>query len=110
MDSHRCIGLVFDFGIGSGDDIEAGLTRVMIAEKYGISTAQIKKALEMTGLTELRAKQVAFEIVEEEVEEAPVKTPAVEIPEVKEVPAVKAPVEPPTAPFSGIVVENEEEN
>jgi hypothetical protein len=96
---------------GLQNDIEvSGLTRVQLAEKYGISTAQIKKALEMTGLTELRAKQVAFEIVEEEIEETPVKTPIVEVPEIKETPAVKAPVEPPTAPFSGIVVENEEEN
>jgi hypothetical protein len=94
---------------GLQNDIEvSGLTRVQLAEKYGISTAQIKKALEMTGLTELRAKQVAFEIVEEEVEETPVATPVIEVPEVKEAPEVKVPMESPTAPFSGIVVENEE--
>ena len=94
---------------GLQNDIEVlGLTRVQLAEKYGISTAQIKKALEMTGLTELRAKQVAFEIVEDD----DTTTPVVEVPNVTppvEVPAVNTPVEPPTAPFSGIVVENEEE-
>jgi len=95
---------------GLQNDIEAGLTRVMIAKKYHLSVAQIASAMKQTGLTGLRAKFSAFEIVEEEVEEAPVKLPAVEIPEVKEVPLTKTPMESPTAPFSGIVVENEEEN
>ena len=91
---------------GLQNDIEAGLTRVMIAEKYHLSVAQIASAMKQTGLTGLRAKFSAFEIVEEE--ETPVVTPIVEVPEVKATPAVKAPVESPTAPFSGIVVENEE--
>jgi hypothetical protein len=96
---------------GLQNDIESGLTRVLMAEKYGLSTAQIANAIKQTGLTGLRAKYVPFEIVaDEEVIEAPVEAPIVEVPEVKEVPAVKAPMESPTAPFSGIVVENEEEN
>jgi hypothetical protein len=93
---------------GLQNDIESGLTRVLMAEKYGLSTAQIANAIKQTGLTGLRAKYVPFEIVaDEEVIETPVEAP-VEATEVKEVPVTKTPMESPTAPFSGIVVENEE--
>jgi len=47
-------------------DIESGMTRVELAEKYNISAGQIKKALSMMGISDMKAKQIKFEIVEEE--------------------------------------------
>jgi len=37
------------------DDIISGMKRPEIAEKYGVTTAQIKEAIEMAGLSDLRA-------------------------------------------------------
>lgn len=47
-------------------DIENGMTRVELANKYGISAGQIKKALTAMGIADMKAKQVKFEIVDEE--------------------------------------------
>ena len=41
--------------MGLKDDIISGLKRPQIAEKYGVTSAQIKTAIEMAGLTDLRA-------------------------------------------------------
>ena len=48
---------------------EEGMTRVELAQHYGISGAQIKKFLEMTNMDKLRAKQgLQFEIESDECE------------------------------------------
>ena len=50
-------------------DFENGLTRPMIAEKYGISVGQVRKALTKLGINNVRANVVKFEIVEDDYEE-----------------------------------------
>jgi transposase-like protein len=49
-------------------DIENGLTRPEIAEKYGLNTQQLAKAMKQAGLIGKKAKKVAFELVDDTVE------------------------------------------
>lgn len=51
---------------GLTQDIENGLTRKEIAEKYGLVQGQLNKAMQMAGLKGVRAKTVKFEFVEDE--------------------------------------------
>lgn len=51
-------------------DIESGMSRKEIAEKYGLPATQMNKAISLMGLSGIRAKKVLFEIVEDEVENA----------------------------------------
>lgn len=46
--------------------LDKGMTRVELAQHYGISTAQINKFLEVTNMKDLRPKKVMFEIEFEE--------------------------------------------
>ena len=66
--------------------LDKGMTRVELAQHYGISTAQINKFLEVTNMKDLRPKKVMFEIdLEEEnnenlvvLETAPIPTQVIE--------------------------------
>lgn len=66
--------------------LDKGMTRVELAQHYGISTAQINKFLEATNMKDLRPKKVMFEIdLEEEnnenlvvLETAPIPTQVIE--------------------------------
>ena len=66
--------------------LNKGMTRVELAQHYGISTAQINKFLEVTNMKDLRPKKVMFEIdLEEEnnenlvvLETAPIPTQVIE--------------------------------
>lgn len=51
---------------GLTQDVENGLTRKEIAEKYGLVQGQLNKAMQMAGLKGVRAKTVKFEFVEDE--------------------------------------------
>ena len=53
-------------------DIQAGLKREVIAEKYGVSRGTITKALKVMGLNKTRAASVPFIIVDDD--EAPIAT------------------------------------
>lgn len=46
-------------------DINNGLTRKAMSEKYGISPQQISKALKQVGLKGVKPKTVKFEIVDD---------------------------------------------
>lgn len=46
-------------------DIENGLKRKEIAEKYGVPVTQVSKLIKILGLTGKRASNFMFEIVEE---------------------------------------------
>ena len=46
--------------------LDKGMTRVELAQHYGISTAQINKFLEVTNMKDLRPKKVMFEVDLEE--------------------------------------------
>ena len=55
-------------------DINNGLTRKAMSEKYGISPQQISKALKQVGLKGVKPKTVKFEIVDDTmVTDAPVE-------------------------------------
>lgn len=57
--------------------LDKGMTRVELAQHYGISTAQINKFLEVTNMKDLRPKKVMFEIdIEEDNNNLPVLEPA----------------------------------
>ena len=66
--------------------LDKGMTRVELAQHYGISTAQINKFLEVTNMKDLRPKKVMFEIDFEEennenlvvLETAPIPTQVIE--------------------------------
>ena len=66
--------------------LDKGMTRVELAQHYGISTAQINKFLEVTNMKDLRPKKVMFEIYFEEesnenlviLETAPIPTQVIE--------------------------------
>lgn len=67
--------------------LEKGMTRVELAQHYGISTAQINKFLEVTNMKDLRPKKVMFEVDFEEennnenlviLETAPIPTQVIE--------------------------------
>ena len=66
--------------------LDKGMTRVELAQHYGISTAQINKFLEVTNMKDLRPKKVMFEIDFEEennenlviLEAAPIPTQVIE--------------------------------
>ena len=66
--------------------LDKGMTRVELAQHYGISTAQINKFLEVTNMKDLRSKKVMFEIDFEEennenlviLEAAPIPTQVIE--------------------------------
>lgn len=67
--------------------LDKGMTRVELAQHYGISTAQINKFLEATNMKDLRPKKVMFEIDFEEednnenlvvLETAPIHTQVIE--------------------------------
>lgn len=69
-----------------GQILDKGMTRVELAQHYGISTAQINKFLEVTNMKDLRPKKVMFEIDFEEednndlviLETAPIHTQVIE--------------------------------
>lgn len=66
---------------GLAQDIENGLTRKEIADKYGLVQGQIKKAIEMAGLKGVKAKTVKFEFIEDEevIEESPAITESFDV-------------------------------
>jgi hypothetical protein len=47
-------------------DMESGLTRSKMGEKYGLSTGMINRAMKQMGIEDMRAKVVKFVIVEDE--------------------------------------------
>lgn len=51
---------------GLAQDVEMGLTRKEIANKYGLVQGQLNKAMVMAGLKGVKAKTVKFEFVEDE--------------------------------------------
>lgn len=51
---------------GLRKDIEMGLKRAEIAEKYGLAITQINAAIEQAGLKGMRAKTIKFELVDDE--------------------------------------------
>jgi len=73
------------------EDVESGMKRSEIADKYKLSTSLLNKAFKQAGLTGMRAKSVSFEFVDDE-----------EIAEINEIPQ-------PTAP-EAIVIEHKEED
>jgi len=73
------------------EDVESGMKRSEIADKYKLSTSLLNKAFKQAGLTGMRAKSVSFEFVDDE-----------EIVEINEIPQ-------PTAP-EAIVIEHKEED
>jgi len=76
---------------GLREDIESGMKRPQIAEKYQLPVTQVNKAIKMAGLNGMRAKTIKFELVDDE-----------EIVEINEIPQ-------PTAP-EAIVIEHKEED
>ena len=66
--------------------LDKGMTRIELAQHYGISTAQINKFLEVTNMKDLRPKKVMFEVDLEEdnnenlvvLETAPIPTQVIE--------------------------------
>jgi len=51
---------------GLAQDVEMGLTRKEIANKYGLVQGQLTKAMNLAGLKGVKAKTVKFEFVEED--------------------------------------------
>lgn len=51
---------------GLAQDIENGMTRPEMAEKYGLVQGQLNKAIAMAGLKGVKAKTVKFEFVDDE--------------------------------------------
>jgi len=51
---------------GLAQDVEMGLTRKEIANKYGLVQGQLNKAMVMAGLKGVKAKTVKFEFVDDE--------------------------------------------
>lgn len=51
---------------GLAQDIENGMTRPEMAEKYGLVQGQLNKAITMAGLKGVKAKTVKFEFVDDE--------------------------------------------
>ena len=47
------------------EDINNGLTRKEMAEKYNLSPQQISKALNKVGLKGVKAKSIKFEIIDD---------------------------------------------
>jgi hypothetical protein len=56
-------------------DMESGLTRSKMGEKYGLSTGMINRAMKQMGIEEMRAKVVKFIIVEDDEEAIDNQTP-----------------------------------
>lgn len=48
------------------EDIESGMKRPQIAEKYQLPVNQVNKAIKMAGLNGMRAKTVKFEFIDDE--------------------------------------------
>jgi len=67
---------------GLAQDIENGLTRKEIANKYGLVQGQLNKAMVQAGLKGVKAKTVKFEFVEDEpvVEEPIIEMPVPDLP------------------------------
>lgn len=47
-------------------DVQAGMKRSEIADKYGLKTSQLNRAFKQAGLTGMRAKSVSFEFTDDE--------------------------------------------
>ena len=73
------------------EDVESGMKRSEIADKYKLSTSLLNKAFKQAGLTGMRAKSVSFEFVDDE-----------EIMEINEIPQ-------PTAPETVVIEHSDEE-
>ena len=56
---------------GLTSDIESGLTRKEMSEKYGLPSTQLAKAIQKSGLQGRRAKSVKFELIDDTVEALP---------------------------------------
>ena len=52
-------------------EIENGMTRKELGEKYGLSTGQVNKALKQMGLSSMRAASIKFEIELDDIEAIP---------------------------------------
>lgn len=52
--------------VGLAKDVENGLTRKEIANKYGLVQGQLNRAMVQAGLKGVKAKTVKFEFVEED--------------------------------------------
>lgn len=56
---------------GLTTDIESGLTRKEMSEKYGLPSTQLSQAIKKAGLQGRRAKSVKFELIDDTIDTLP---------------------------------------
>lgn len=56
---------------GLTSDIESGLTRKEMCEKYGLPSTQLSQAIKKSGLQGRRAKSVKFELIDDTIDTLP---------------------------------------